>query len=103
MAEAVKTVHFPIPTSDQLRHQFVGSDRYSTCDMNHAFHQFRISEQSSNLYKFTTPFGLFRFRRLVMGTPPASGECHTKLAQIIAGLQGVVQIKDDLVVHGKGR
>ena len=38
-----------------------------------------------------------------MGTPPASGECHTKLAQITAGLMGVVQIKDDLVIHGKGK
>ena len=103
MAEAVKTVHFPIPTSEQLRHQFVGSDRYTTVDMNHAFHQFKIDEESRNLYKFTTPFGLFRFTRLVMGTPPASGECHTKLSQILAGLEGVVQIKDDCVVHGKGK
>ena len=28
MAEAVKNVHVPIPTSEQLRHQFVGSDRF---------------------------------------------------------------------------
>ena len=102
MAEAVQTVHFPIPTSEQLRHQFAGSDKFSVCDLNHAFHQFPISEESRNLYKFTTPYGLYRFKRLVMGTPPASGECHTKLAQMISGLAGVVQIKDDIVVHGKG-
>ena len=101
MAEAVKTVHFPIPTPEQLRHQFAGSDKFSVIDLNHAFHQFPICEDSRNLYKFTTPFGLFRFRRLVMGTPPASGECHTKLAAIISGLEGVCQIKDDIVVHGK--
>ena len=103
MADAVKNVHFPIPTPEQLRHQFLGSDRFTTVDMNHAFHQFKIDEESSKLFKFTTPFGLFKFRRLVMGTPPASGECHTKLAQITAGLMGVVQIKDDLVIHGKGK
>ena len=38
-----------------------------------------------------------------MGAPPASGECHAKMATIIQGLKGVEQIKDDLVVHGKGK
>ena len=40
---------------------------------------------------------------MVMGAPPASGECHAKMATIIQGLKGVEQIKDDLVVHGKGK
>ena len=35
-----------------------------------------------------------------MGTPPASGECHTRLAGILTGLEGVVRIKD---YHGRGR
>ena len=38
-----------------------------------------------------------------MGTPPTSGECHNAMAQIIQGLKGVIQIKDDLIVHGKVR
>ena len=38
-----------------------------------------------------------------MGTPPASAECHTKLKEILKDLEGVVQIKDDLVVHGTGQ
>ena len=38
-----------------------------------------------------------------MGTAPASAECHTKLKDLLEGLEGVVQIKDDLVVHGKGQ
>ena len=37
-----------------------------------------------------------------MGTPPASGECHAKMSQILAGLEGVIVIKDDIIVHGKG-
>ena len=38
-----------------------------------------------------------------MGTPPASAECHSKLALVLKGLEGTVQIKDDLVVHGVGK
>jgi hypothetical protein len=103
MEQAVKMVHFPIPTAEQLRHEFEGSDRYSVIDLNHAFHQFQIDEESSKLFVFTTPYGLFRYRRLPMGTPPASAECHTKLKELLKGLKGVVQIKDDVVIHGRGR
>ena len=37
-----------------------------------------------------------------MGTPCASSECHERLRRVLEGLQGVQQIKDDLVVHGIG-
>ena len=40
MADAVKTSHFPIPTPQELRHQFAGSDRFSKLDMNHSFFSF---------------------------------------------------------------
>ena len=40
---------------------------------------------------------------LVMGTAPASSECHKRIRIILEGLEGVTQIKDDLVVHGKGQ
>ena len=102
MANNVRQTHFPIPTCEQLRHEFQGSDRFSALDMNHAFHQLEIDEESRKLFVFTTPFGLFRYKRLVMGTPPASSECHDKIKRLLGGLAGVVQIKDDLVVHGKG-
>ena len=102
MQDAVKMVHFPIPTVEQLHHQLQGSDRFSVVDMTHSFHQLKIDEESRKLFVFTTPFGLYRFRRLVMGTPPASSECHTKFAVALDGLHGVVQIKDDILIHRKG-
>ena len=99
MVEAVKTSHFPIPTPTELRHEFRGSDRFSQLDMNHSFHQFEMTESSKDLYKFWTPRGLYRFETLVMGVSSGSSECHEKLRGILEGLDGVVQIKDDLVVH----
>ena len=50
-----------------------------------------------------TPFRLYKFKRLVQGISPASAECHKKLRTIFKELKGVFQIKDDLVVHGKGK
>ena len=38
-----------------------------------------------------------------MGAPPASGECHVAMAKILSRLKGVIVIKDDILVHGKGK
>ena len=103
MNDAIQKNGYPIPTVEQLRHNLTGSDRFSTLDLNFAFHQFPISRETEELFKFTTPFGIYRYKRLVMGTPPASAECHSKMNEIIQGLPGIVQIKDDLIVHGRGR
>ena len=50
---------------------------------------------------FYTHEGIYRFKRLVMGASPASQEFHERLRQSITGLDGVVQIEDDLLIHGK--
>ena len=94
---------YPIPTAEQLRHNFGKSDRFSSIDCNHAFFQFELDEETQKLFYAISPFGIYKFKRMVMGAPPASGECHANMAAIIQGLEGVEQIKDDLVVHGKGK
>ena len=100
MNDAVKTSHFPIPTVKELRHNFKGSERFSVLDLNHAFHQFEMDASSKKLFAFYTPWGLYRYNTLVMGTAPASSECHERIRKVVEGLEGVQQIKDDLVVHG---
>ena len=39
----------------------------------------------------------------MMGTLPVSGECHSAMSNILQGLKGVIQIKDDIILHGKGQ
>ena len=79
----VQTSHFPIPTTEQLRHQFKSWDRYSVIDLNHDFHQFEIDEDSRALFVSTLPFGLYRFKRLVMGTALATAEYQSKLKDLL--------------------
>ena len=50
---------WPIPTMEELRHEFAGSDRFSVLDMNHAFLQFEIDEEAKKLFTFQTPRGLY--------------------------------------------
>ena len=92
MAAAIKNSYFPIPTATELRHEFHGSDRFSIVDLNHAFHQFEITDDSKDLYCFWTPWGLYRFNTLVMGVSSVSVECHERIHLIVEGLEGVIQI-----------
>ena len=62
-----------------------------------------MDEESSNLFTFHTPWGLHRLNTLVMGTHSGSSELHERIRVIIKGLDGVVQIKDDIVIHRKGK
>ena len=97
MGDAIKHVHFPIPASE---HKFLGYDRFLVIDMNNAFIQMELDEESSQLFVFTMPFRLYKFKRLVKGIFPALAKCHEALRRIFKGIEGVVQIKDGLVIHG---
>ena len=98
----VYQTHEPIPTLEELRHELMGSNKFSTLDMVHSFHQFELEEKARKLFTFRTPWGLYRFKRMVMGNSPASSEAHRRVRTVIQGCKGVVQIKDDVLVHGVG-
>ena len=99
----VYQTHNPIPTIEELRHELKGSNKFSTLDMVHSFHQFELEEGARKLFTFRTPRGLMRFKRLVMGNNPASSEAQRRVKEVVEGLKGVLQIKDDVLVHGKGK
>ena len=55
MEDAIVKAKYPIPTMEELRHEFRGSDRFSVLDMNHAFLQFELAEEAKKLFVFQTP------------------------------------------------
>ena len=99
----IYATHEPIPTTEELRHKLRGSDRFSTLDMTNCYHQFVIEENARKLFSFRTPWGIFRYKRMVMGTSPASSEIQKKIRGIISKCQNAIHIKDDILVHGTGQ
>ena len=98
--EHVYQTHEPIPTPEELRHKLRGSTLFSTLDMVHSFHQFVLEPEARKLFTFRAPGGLYRYKRLVMGNSLASSEAHRRIKTVLAGCEGVVQIKDDVLVFG---
>ena len=51
--------HEPIPSSEELRHNLRGSDRFSKLDMTNCYYQFEIEEKARKLFAFRSPWGIF--------------------------------------------
>ena len=60
-----------------------------------------LDEDSSLLTTFQTCFGRFRWQRLPFGTCVSSEIFQKRLTRALGGLQGVICIADDIVIHGK--
>ena len=55
--EQVYQTHEPIPTPEELRHEFKGSNCFTKLDMTNCYHQFKIEEGAPKLFAFPTPLG----------------------------------------------
>ena len=43
---------FTLSNANRGRHQFTGSNKFSVVDLNHAYHQFPLDEESKKLFVF---------------------------------------------------
>ena len=57
-----------------------------------------MDEESQDLFVFYTPWGLYKYNTLVMGVSSASSECKERIRLVVEGLEGVQQIKEDILV-----
>ena len=78
----------PIPTVDEVLEKQNGSTIFSKLDLRHGFHQEELHADSTDIATFVTHDGLFHYKRLRFGVN-------------LADIEGVVNIADDLTVHGK--
>ena len=62
----------------------------------------KLTEESSYLTTFATPFGRFRWLRMPMGISPAPEVFQCKLMQALEGLPGIYIIADDVLITREG-
>ena len=96
--KALQDTHLPIPRVDDIMPIFTGKSIFSKLDLKTAFHQLELSEDSRILTVFRAGDRLMRYKRLIMGTLPASGELNSRLRPIIANVPNAAVIQDNIVV-----
>ena len=99
--EAIVRERLPIPTLDEVLESLNGSTVFSKLDLRWGFHQIELEPNSRDITSFATDDGIFRYKRLSFGVNAAPEKYQHIITQTMAGLKGVANIADDLVVHGK--
>ena len=97
---AITCTRYPTPTVDDLLVKLRGSIRFTKLDLNSAFYQLELEENSRFITAFQTEDRIKRFKRLIFGASSASEELQHALRNILIDLPGVVNIADDLLVFG---
>lgn len=98
--QAIKREHYPLLTVEEVASRMPSAKYFSVLNANQGFWQVRLDEQSSKLCTFNTPIGRYHLLHLPFGIPSVSEVFQRSVAQMIEGLDGVVNIIDDLLVWG---
>ena len=98
---AITRTRYPTPTVDDILVKLKDATRFTKLDMNAAFHQLVLSEDSRYITAFQTEDRIKRFKRLLFGATSASEELQHALRTILTDLPGVINIADDILIFGK--
>ena len=68
--------------------------------MTNCYHQFEIEEDARKLFACRTPWGIYRYKRMVMGTCIASSEIQKRIREMLKCCKNTIHIKDYILVYG---
>ena len=76
---------------------FQNGQYFTKADLNAAFHQLQLDEQSRYITVFQTEDRIKRFKRLIFGLNSASEQLQHHLQTLLAYISGVINIADDIL------
>lgn len=88
---------------EDLLNKLVGSVCFSKIDLQDAYLQIPLDEQSSNLTTINTPFGLYRYKFLPFGLSVSPAIFQNVMDTLTENLSGVLVYQDDIIVHGSDK
>ena len=73
---------------------------FTIIDVSEAFHTIELDEESSLLTTFQGPSGRYCYTRVPLGLASGIEEYQRRPHEFLVGLQGVINIADDISVYG---
>ena len=98
--KAIIRQRYPIPTVDDVLHNMNGSMVFSKLELKWGYHQLELTPESRDITTFATHRGVYRYKRLLFGVSSASELYQHEVSTVLAGIEGVQNISDDVIVHG---
>ena len=100
--KALKRETYQIPVLDEILPVLAQEKVFSTVDLRSGFWHCVLDEQSSLLTALSTTYGRYQWRRLPFGLSVFPEIFQKRLNQAIEGLDGVLDIADDILIYGIG-
>ena len=98
--EAIKREHHVTPTLEEIPPKLNGAKVFSIVDAKCGYWIIILDEDSSYLTTFNSPYGCYRFKRMLFGLKMSQDIFQTHIDQTFEGCRGVIGIADDIVVYG---
>jgi hypothetical protein len=90
-----------LPDSKQIAFDLANSIVFSKLDVRDAFSTIPLDEESSKHFAFSTPFGLFKLKRLVQGMCNSSDIYHQYMTDHFRDIELTKSCIDDFLIYGK--
>ena len=99
---AIQDENYPLPTMEDIATQRHGAKVFTKLDVRNGFWHVKLSEESSYLTTFNTPFGRNQWQQLPFGISSALEVFQLKMHELIEGLAGIEVSAGDFIVVGYG-
>jgi len=100
--KAILRSHYPLPTIEQVASRLNKAKVFTVLDAKSRFWQVKLDEKSSFLTTFNTPYGRYRWMRMLFGISSAPEVRQQTMNQTVEGLDHVEVIADDFLASGVG-
>ncbi len=97
---AVNRERYILPSVEHSLGQFQRAKVFLKLDANSGVWQIPLSQNSTLLTTFITPFGRFCFNQLCFGISSAPQHFQKRMSEILEGLEGVLCHMDNILVFG---
>ena len=99
----LKRETYQLPILDDMLPELAQAKVFSTVDLKAGYWHCVLDEESSLLTTFSTPYGRYRWLRLPFGLSVSSEIFQKRVNQALEGLEGILDITDDILVYGVGK
>ena len=99
---AILREYHPIPVVEDIVPELRGSDLFTKLDLKDGYWHVKLTEESSYLTTFSTPYGKYRYLRLPFGLKVSQDVFQYKVDETYSSCEGTIGISDDITCHGKG-
>ncbi|XP_046972866.1 uncharacterized protein LOC124539615 [Vanessa cardui] len=99
--EATESDTYPMPTASEVFAIIAGGKFFTTLDLDRAYTQVLVDDETAKLLTLNTSKGLYTVHRLAFGVKACPGIFQRLMTSLLAGIQGVAVLIDDIIVCGR--